>query len=428
MTRTVEQTVEHDSLKAHLIPSKTFKTIMIEFKFKTLLDRNTITKRALLPFVLKKGSKNYPEDTRIQEKLDDLYGASLNIGGQKSGDYHVVTVNMEIANDKFIGQASSIVSEALAFLKDVAFNPNVTDGSFDQTVVNQVKNTLRKHYQSIKDDKMSYANLRLIDEMCEGETYQVHSHGYEEDLDAIDGKNLYSYFKSMIDNDIIDLFVVGDFDVNDMSQLIKNELDSFRPTQPAPFEQGCVKRSAPSEPREVIETDDIQQAKLHIGYRTHTTFNDSDFPAMLVCHVMIGAHPGSKLFVNVREKHSLAYYVASQLDILSDKLFVFSGIAPTDYEKARDIIALQVAAMKDGAFTKAELEESKSMIISQYRSAMDQAGGLIDLEYQQVLGHTERTIEDLMAQVKAVTSEDVIKSANKLEEDTIYLLTSKEAN
>ncbi|MUV38210.1 putative inactive metalloprotease YmfF [Lentibacillus sp. JNUCC-1] len=428
MTRTLEQTVKHDSLNTHLIPSKKFKTITLELKFRETLDRNTITKRALLPFVLKKGSKNYPEDSKIQEKLDDLYGASLNIGGQKMGDHHVMTVHMEIANDKFIGEESSLVSEALSFLKEVAFNPNVNEGSFDKTIVQQVKDTLRKHYQSIKDEKMTYANIRLVDEMAEGETYQIHSHGYEEDLEGIDGSNLYAYFKDMIERDVVDLYVIGDFNVEEMEAAISEHVDGFRLTQPASPHHESKKLQVNDSPKEVIEEDDLQQAKLHIGYRTQTVFKDKDFPGMLVYSVMLGGHPGSKLFLNVREENSLAYYVAAQLDFFTDKLFVFSGIAPTDYEKAHDIIDVQVAAMQNGDFTQAELDEAKSMIASQLRSALDQAGGMIDLEYQAAVGDSDRSAEQLIAEIEQITKEDIVRNAAKVQKDTIYLLTSKEGN
>lgn len=424
-----EEAINLENLQAHLIPSKKFKTISIELKLKTFIRKDTITKRAILPFVLRKGSKKYPSATLIQEKLDDLYGASLEIIGQKFGSYHVVSVQMEIPNEKFIENETAIVTDTLAFMKEIVFNPYTENGAFNEAIAKREKETIRKYLQSIKDDKMSYANYRLIDEMSEGEAYQVHSYGYEEDLDTINAKNLFAYYQQMVDNDQVDLFVVGDFDEKEMKESINLYLDGFRSAKTTPSiqpEMEVVKQISHTQPKVVIEKDSVQQAKLHMGYRTNTAFKDPDFPAMLLCHTMLGGHPGSKLFVNVRERHSLAYYVASGLDFFSDKLFVFSGIAPEDYKKARKIIEQQLIEMQDGAFTSSELEEAKSLIISEHRSSLDNAGGIIDLLYQQEIGNKKRSVGELIPQIEQVHKEDVVRSANKIQPDTFYLLTSKE--
>src|SRR5699024_9968580 len=99
---------------------------------------------------------------------------------------------------------------------------------------------------------------------------------------------------------------------------------------------------------DIIEAEDIQQAKLHIGYRTYCTFSDELYPAMQVFNGLFGGFPISKLFMNVREKNSLAYYASSQLDSHKGVLFVFSGIDHNNNMKTREIINEQMTAMKNG--------------------------------------------------------------------------------
>lgn len=424
-----ETQVEWKNFSGHIIPSKKFKTVTLELKLKTLIDRSTITKRAILPFVLRKGSKHYPTAGSIQNKLDDLYGASLQITGHKAGSYHVLTFYMEIPNEKFIQDEQDIIGETLAFLQEIAFQPNIENDSFDETVVAREKDTITKYLQSIKDEKMQYANIRLIDEMATGERYQIHSFGYLEDMDQINGENLYRYYKKAVENDQIDLFIVGDVDADTINTTIKNNLDGFRKTLAKETMQPnveTVESITHQKPHVVIEEDTIQQAKLHIGYRTYTAYKDSDFAGMILCNTILGGHPGAKLFKNVREKHSLAYYAASRLDFFSDKLFIFSGIAPEDYEKARSIIEEQIIALKEGEITDSEMEEAKTLISNQHIASLDHADGIIDLLYQQELGNKKRPVDSLLKQVKSLTKEDVVNSARKLSEDTIFLLTSKE--
>ncbi len=62
---------------------KKFKTINLSFKFVTNLSRDKVTKRALLPYLLQQGTKNYPTAIQLRQKLDELYGAVLHIDSSK---------------------------------------------------------------------------------------------------------------------------------------------------------------------------------------------------------------------------------------------------------------------------------------------------------------------------------------------------------
>ena len=179
------------------------------------------------------------------------------------------------------------------------------------------------------------------------------------------------------------------------------------------------------EPKEVIEKQNVQQAKLHIGYRTYVSFKDDDYFALQVFNGIFGGFPNSKLFINVREKNSLAYYAASRMESHKGLLFVFSGIAPEDFEKARDIIREQLVAMKNGDFTEENLQETKDLIINQIKETIDNSQGMIEILYQQVVGEKEMTLGELLNGINAVTKEQVMKVADKIEEDTVYLLTNE---
>lgn len=106
-------------------------------------------------------------------------------------------------------------------------------------------------------------------------------------------------------------------------------------------------------------------------------------------------------------------------------MLVFSGIAAEDYEQAREIIELQMEEMKQGHFTKQDLNETKELIVNQLLDTMDSTQGLIELLYQQVIGNKEISPQQLIEKIKKVTKQEVISIANKIEADTVYLLTNK---
>src|SRR5690625_240062 len=423
MNAIVEENFKEQGLHIHFVPSKKFKTINIVAKFRAPLSRETVTMRALLPYLLRQGTKSYPSEQALQLKLDELYGAVLRIDSAKKGDHHIMSIRLEIANQNYISDESSIIDEALVLLKEIIYEPNTTGDSFDPVIFKREKETLQQKMNAVIDDKMAYANRRMIDEMCAGEAYATHVHGYEEDLAALDAKTMYEYYLSLLVEERLDIYVLGDID----QQLMKKELTSLFPKREysadfTPKSEDWTKRD---EPQVIIEKQDIQQAKLHLGYRTNSTYQDDDYHALQVFNGVFGGFPSSKLFINVREKNSLAYYAASRIESLKGLLIVFSGIASADYEQAKEIIELQMTAMKNGEFTESEVSETKDLLINQFLETLDNPQGIIELLYQQVLANKVMSPDDFIEGIKKVTTESVRHIADKIEADTVYLLTSE---
>ncbi|GLO66056.1 MULTISPECIES: pitrilysin family protein [Oceanobacillus] len=417
-----QQTI--DGMKFHLVPNKKHKTISLIAKLRAPLQRDTVTKRALLPYVLKQGTASFPTRMDLQKELDELYGATLAITGGKKGENHILTIRLEVANEKFIPDASTVMRRAAMLFEEVLFQLNGED-AFKEEIFEREKKTLLQKIHALKDDKMNYANTRLMDEMCEVEPYSLHVQGYEDDLISLQNEDLFAYAKSIIKEDTMDVYVTGDFQIKEMMELMEELLSGKTNQSNKPVAPSKSESSSSSSPKEIVEEDTVQQAKLHIGYRTNILFEDPKYAALQVFNGLFGAFPSSKLFINVREKNSLAYYASSRLESHKGLMVVMSGIAPEDYVKARDIIREQVEEMKKGSFTDEEFEETKQLIINQLLETMDHPQGLVELLYQQEVGGKILPPEQLIKDIKSVTKQQVIEVAKEIEEDTVYLLTSK---
>lgn len=406
----------------HLIKTGKFKTNTIALKFLSPLERETITERALLPFVLQKGSKKYSDERELRLKLDDLYGAKFSINSSKKGENHVITFVLDFPNERFLPGENNLVEQCLQFLYDILMNPNVSDRQFNERVVEREKETLENKIKAIIDEKIQYANIRLIDEMCKNEKYSIHSHGYLEDLPNISARSLYDTYERMINEDKLDIYVVGDFNQDEMKNQIESVFQLNRQSRHDVVQSTSVE---PNEVEEVLEKQKVQQAKLHIGYRTGITYRDPDYFALQLFNGIFGGFPHSKLFINVREKHSLAYYAASRLESNKGLLFVYSGIAPEQFEKAKDIILEQHEDIKNGQITDEELEQTKKMLIHQIKETVDRSGGIVELYYQQEINQFDIGLDEIYERIQSVTRDEVINIAHQIKLDTIYLLTAE---
>ncbi|WP_394137112.1 EF-P 5-aminopentanol modification-associated protein YfmF [Cytobacillus oceanisediminis] len=410
--------------KLHVVKTEKYKTNTLVWKMKAPLNKETVTLRSLLPHVLQSNSAAYPTTGKLRSYLDELYGATLFVDLAKKGEYHVITISVEIANEKFLSDNTPLLKKAFQFLSEILTKPNVQGNAFDQETVEKEKRTLKQRIQSVYDDKMRYSNFRLVQEMCNGEPYSLHVHGEKEDVDQITPESLYQYYQNALSQDELDLYVIGDVNEAD-AETFAGELLSFEERTPQSLPSGTD--NGKERVNEVREEQDVKQGKLNIGYRTNVVYGDPDYYALQVFNGIFGGFSHSKLFLNVREKASLAYYVASRLESHKGLMMVMSGIDNSNYDQAVNIIKEQLEAMKNGDFTDQEIEQTKAVIKNQLLETVDTARGIVEVLYHNVVSGKDITLQTWMDEMDKVKSEEIAEVAKKVHLDTVYFLTGKEA-
>lgn len=412
-----------NGMTAHYIKTEKFKTIAVTFKMLAPLQKETVSKRALFPYVLQRGTKSLPKTSDIQAYLDTLYGATFSVDLTKKGEQHVISFRMEVANEKFLSDQTPLLEKAMKLFSEIIFQPVLINGMFSPQFVTQEKRTMKQRIQAVFDDKMRYSNLRLVQEMCKDEPYALHVNGEIDDVERITDDELYEAYQSALHEDQLDLFVVGDIDEHHVQTLtekfFRTKNREIRPLQP----DGAKSRQ---EPNEVIENSDVKQGKLNIGYRTNIRYGDADYPALQVFNGLFGGFSLSKLFINVREKESLAYYAASRVESFKGLLMVMSGIEVKNYEKAVSIIQKQFQAMKNGEFSEKEIDQTKAVIKNQMLETLDTSYGVTELLYQQAAAREEKSVEAILEAIERVTKDEIIQAAGKIELDTTYFLKGAE--
>ncbi|WP_026692425.1 EF-P 5-aminopentanol modification-associated protein YfmF [Peribacillus kribbensis] len=410
-------------LTLHIVNTGKYKTNTFVWKMKAPLEQETVTLRSLLPYVLQSSTATYPSTTALRSYLDDLYGASLYVDLSKKGEYQIITITLEIANEKFLTDSTPLLRKGMELLSDVLFNPHVNGSSFDSATVENEKRSLKQRIQSQYDDKMRYSANRLVEEMCKNEPYALDVNGELEGIDAISPETLYEYYQKALQEDELDLYVIGDVNEEEVQQAAGS---LFRLEDRTPLvSRGSVDKEI-QDVNEVIENQDIKQGKLNIGYRTHVVYGDSDYYALQVFNGIFGAFSHSKLFINVREKASLAYYASARLESHKGLLMVMSGIENKNYEQAVRIIKEQMEAMKKGDFTEQEISQTKAVIRNQLLETIDIGRGLVEILYHGVVSGIPVDMDDWLEQTDKVTASEITEVAQKIEMDTIYFLTGSE--
>ena len=409
-------------IKLNVIQTNKFKTNLIAIMLTTKLDRENVTKNALIPAVLRRGTKTLKTQEEINKKLEEMYGASLDCGLDKTGDNQVLKFYIETVNDEFLPQNSEdMLKKSLEQIFEFVFNPYLENDGFKKEYVEQEKENLKQIIEGKIDNKARYALDRCIEEMYKNQPYGLYKYGYIEDMENINEKNLYEHYKKLISNCKIDIFVSGIVD-EEIENIIK-ENENIKKLQDRNPEYNKIEiLSKKSEKENVVqESMEVTQGKLIIGMDLDVDNEDLRYDIMIY-NCIFGGSANSKLFQNVREKASLAYTASSSYYRFKNNIFINCGIEIKNYDKALEIIKQQIEDMKNGDFTEEEVENAKNGIIASIKTIDDEQDTEITYFFSQELSNSKCNIEQYMNNIKAVTREKVIDIANKVSINTVYFL------
>lgn len=418
------KTLPSASIKVHIVPTKKFKTVLVTVLFQQVLEKKLAAKTALLPAVLERGTANYSTYRDLRMRLENLYGAELSADVVKKGERHLLSFSLEIVNPKF-APGEDLLRQGLLILNDVIGNPYLENGVFKKEYVRQEKEQLAKEIQGLINDKVSYALERCIQEMCSDEPFGVYKYGSLEELEEITPEGLYVYYGELIRKNPLDIFVIGEVDPPEAFELIEQTFDFRR--DPEIFELPPMEvYVTPKEVRFCEERLPVNQGKLTLGYRTNTSYSDEDYVALLFYNGVLGGFPHSKLFQNVREKASLAYYSFSRLEKHKGVQLIGAGIEVKNYQRALDIILEQVELIKKGEITREEMENTKRGLISMYKIVGDSPYNLVNFYMDGLVGNREEKSDYFIRKIEGIKKEDVVAAAHKVCLDTVYFLRSEE--
>lgn len=401
-----------------------FKTITMSFRWTAELDEKQAASRTVLSNVMQDSNADYPKQSDLRKAMDELYGSVFYMDSGKRGNSHILSLNMECVNDEYL-TTDGVFDEVLKMISTVLFRPNVKDGSFDEKIVNREKRSVIERIRSVYDDKGRYAQKRMLELMRPDHPASISSNGTEKDVEQITSKSLIDTYEKMLTEDTVDIYVVGDINQENLVEKIRsmfNFADRDIPTKQ--FELPPVKKQ---ETRQVFEKQDMKQGKLQVGFNTPITFFHSDFPKMQVMNGVLGGFAHSKLFMNVREKESMAYTINSVYSANYGLLYVMAGIDAQLEEKAVKMIQEQLDAIKEGEVTDMEVEQTVALLANSIRSAFDSARGQIELYDQYKQLDEDFNADKLIAKWNAVSIEDIQQMASSIQLELIYLLSGREA-
>lgn len=412
--------ITNKNYNLHIINTDKFKTINVMVNFKRKIKKDEITIRNLLNDLLINTSKKYKTSRDIEIETEELYDLGVSSNPHKSGNYHIISFKETFLNEKYTEVGMN--EKSIEFLLELIFNANINDNKFDKEYFEIIKRTVEDDIKSLKDNTKKYSLTRLYEEMDKG-PLSYRTCGYLEDVDKITESNLYDYYKTVIENDKIDIFIIGNLS-DSYEQLFNKYIPDTIRIEDNISHYLDLEVAEEKVKKETIKTN---QSKLSIGLKIKDI---TDFELKYVINLyslILGGSSNSKLFKVVREENSLCYYISSSVSVISKIITIIAGINASDYDETIKLIKEEIDKLKNGNITEQDIEEAKKIYISGCKEVYDSPNLIIN----NYLSHEYADLDivsDRIKKIEKVTKEDIIRLANKVVIDTIFLLEGIDEN
>ena len=407
----------HPGVTLRCLRDDRFKQSCLSLQLVRPMCREEAAMNALLPAVLLRGCRQYPDLRSITLRLDDLYGASVSALVRRIGDYQTTGLFCAFMEDRFALEGDRILAPMMELLGQLLLDPVTENGVFSEDFIRSEKKNLISTIESERNDKRAYAAGQLMRTMCRNDSFGVPRLGDKEGVEAIQADILFEHYRKILRESPVELFYVGSAAAETVAELLR------------PLFAGGQREALPAqtpfhtcEGIHSSEEMDVTQAKLCLGFVTPITNKSPEFAAMQVFNVLYGAGMTSKLFMNVRERLSLCYAIGSGYHGSKGIMTVSAGIDTDKEELTRQEILTQLQSCRSGDFTVQELEASKEAILSSIRSVHDSPGAIESYYSTSALSGARLTLQEYRAAVEATTAEEVARAARSVSLHSSFIL------
>ncbi len=412
------------SLNLHTVKTDKFKTVTIKIKFKKEIKKEEITIRNFLSEILLRTTKKYNTERLMNIEKDNLYSINYASSTTISGNYNIMSFDFVYLNSKYTNE--NIDEDVFDFIHEIFFNPNIENNKFKKDTFKVVKEYMRTIIKSEKESPSAYAMNRLFENMEDKNPISFKADGYIEDLDKIEEKNLFEYYKETLNKDIIDIFIIGDIEPNKIKKLVdeKFHIKTFKKTSKSHYVLDNKIRLIPNI---IKEKSKYKQSYLLLGYNLCDL---TPFELNYVSYIyssILGGSGDSKLFNEVREKNSLCYNIFDSFYRINGVMMIYAGISKENYEKAVNIIKKQVKEMEKGIFDEEEITKAKASYISGLKEIEDTPSSILNMYVSKEYLNLE-LFDERINLINKVTKKDIISLAKKLKLNTIYFLEGEDKN
>jgi zinc protease len=294
-----------------------------------------------------------------------------------------------VTNDDHLEVTASATAEQFgllqALLLDVLQNP-----AFSQSELDKAKTRMKQAIEASRDDLGTRAKETFYQSLYPNHPYGAVGQRLLDSVDSITLDDIKQYVAQSFQPDQLVLVLSGK--LPHQPEHVARQLVSKTPCQtlaiannPVPPADTMPRVKPPAAGLHAVSLPNIAASQVIHGYQA-PAIGSRDYPAAKLLAAVLGSGLSSRLFVNLREKRSLAYSVGASLKpgLQASTFLMVGGTDPKNQSALADGMQRELAALAKTPLTEAELQNVKDKVIGQFA-----LGHETPAEQAQLLGYYE---------------------------------------
>lgn len=404
------------SYPVYYVKTDKFKSTVVGTLMFTPFQKEELAERSVLSALMTKSNSEYPDEQAFNIYLQNNYNMEVSAAPVRNGKVSMFALYVTAINSKYLETDVDLFHESMHLLQTT-----LTKVDFDKAKIAQEKSLLIQELQNVYNNKAQYATQQFIKAMFKDETLSMRSTGEIEDIEKVNVSSIKKAHQHLLTFEQA-FIVIGDLEKEQVeTEFSKLTIPPVSTSLPA-LSFLDLETKVFDQPQEIVETQNINQSIICMGYRSEIRVHDELYNGMFLLNGMLGAFFHSTLFQEIREKRSLAYYVGSDYNSRKGNLAVIAAVEKNNYEEVVRVVKETIKNYQDGKIDDEIIELTKKAYINKILKGEDAILAFVPDIINEIANFPLSTVEEKIARLNKITKEEVIKAANCLRLDTIYFL------
>ncbi|MDO8435908.1 MAG: pitrilysin family protein [bacterium] len=342
-----------------------------------------------------KGTKKRPDNVEIAETLDKVGGIYNAFTGEDYTGY-------------FAKVAASNFDLALDWVSDIFLNSNLPGKEIEKE-----KGVIIEEINMLYDNPMAYVGLLWNKLLYGDQPAGWDIAGAKETVSAINRQKLLDYFNNHYISSNTIVCLAGNFKEQQAIEKTKRYFSSMRISNPA-VKQKVI--DAQEQPKSLVHYKETDQTHLRLGVRGFNLFHPKRYVQDILGNVL-GGMMSSRLFIEIREKLGLAYYIKTEIESNPDTGFLVTaaGVDSKRIEKAISVILKEYKKISEEKVSPSELKKTKNNLKGRLSLSMESSDAQASFYgIQELLEKKVMTPAEFFKEIDKVSANDMLKVAKDI--------------
>lgn len=416
------KTYNCNSFNIYTIKTDRFKTSHLEVIFKNVLKKEEIGTYSFLADMLSEGCKKYPRKKDLITRFEELYKIVIYASTMRVGNVIDLHVSLDFINPEYI-EDEGYIEDVIKTLFEVILNPNVCNDEFDLKTFNIVKERLRREINSLKENPVKQSIKEAIKTMDSNSPTSYEILGTIEELENITPAKLYNAYKSLRKNFKVDVFLIGNLDMDNIASLIKKYFKN-RYIVSDNFEVMVDNKETKKVKEKTMKSDNIQTNLVMLFNLKNLSELEKNITLNCFNYLYGSGGLTSKLYKSIREENSLCYAINSMYLKYDKLLMVQISLDNCNVKKAISLVKKELKSMQNGNFSEEEVRDAINNMVISLDMSLDNNIAILN-NYVFNIYDKLPSIEERKEYFKKLTKEDIVNVSKKVKLNTIFTLEGR---